>query len=302
MRLYIALAIALACAIGMSIATHTSSTATAAAVENDASGVADDSCFKAFVYGLSDSASLPIRSGVDDGATVVAQLPADSTGFIAFRETPADLRNSTTSDGFRARRIRVGDVEGWVDDRFIRPLPRISPPEISGESDSALLAAGMQAIQGLQDLKLLEELMGSDGSLAVYPALACKPNVLPSTALSAEGLQTSFDVDTCHGADGKHSQNTHTWMEYLSTVRGFHALTSTERIVLNERYGIGIDTGTSYLIEQRYPETNHKIISYLYLGRKEHGPPEWDEVGFVFRMIGDRLELVAFYHDYFFNV
>ena len=160
----------------------------------------------------------------------------------------------------------------------------------------------MQAIQGLQDLKLLAELLGSGDSLDVYAAFACKPNVLQSRELTTEGVQASFEVDTCYGADEKKSQNTRTWAEYLSTVRGFHALTSTERIVLNERYGIGFDTGTSYLVEQRYPVETHKIVSYLYLGSKGHEPPEWDEVGFVFRIVGKQLELVAFYHDFFFNV
>lgn len=44
---------------------------------------------------------------------------------------------------------------------------------------------------------------------------------------------------------------THTWEECQSTACGFHTLNITERIVLDERYGIGIDTGTSFLIEQR---------------------------------------------------
>lgn len=285
-------------AAGTTVATTSAAGITASA----SSGVADDTTFKAFVYGLADSASLAIRSGADEGATVIAQLPTDSSGFVAFRETQGNPRSRAKSDGSRARRIRAGDVEGWVDDRFIRPLPRISPPEISGESDPALLAAGMQAIQGLQDLKLLAELMGSGESLDVYAALACKPNVLQSWELTVEGLQASFEVNTCYGNDEKKSLKTHTWAEYLSAAHGFYALTSTERIVLNERYGIGFDTGTSYLVEQRYPVATHKIISYLYLGSKGHESPDWDEVGFVFRIAGNRLELVAFYHDFFFNV
>ena len=71
---------------------------TASATENvtgvtvgASSGVADDSSSKAFTYGLAVNTSLAVRSEADEGATVVAQLPADCSRFVAFRETPPGL-------------------------------------------------------------------------------------------------------------------------------------------------------------------------------------------------------------------
>lgn len=126
-----------------------------AATANVSFDVADHSSFESFIHGLVDSSSLAVRSGADEAATVVARLLADSSEVVTFHKTQPELVSGMQPSGFHARRIRAANVEGWDDDRFIRPLPRVTPPEISCEPDPALLEAGMQAIQGLPDFKLL---------------------------------------------------------------------------------------------------------------------------------------------------
>jgi len=78
-----------------------------------------------------------------------------------------------------------------------------------------------------------------------------------------ESLQEPFEVGTCYGTDERNSLKTQTWAEYLSTLRRFQVLTRTERIVLNVRYGVGFDTGTSYVVELRYPVEADKVAPYL---------------------------------------
>lgn len=170
-------------------------------------------------------------------------------------------------------------------------------PEIKGKPDAELLQAGSRAVQSLGDIDAMAAMSSVDG-VAFYPAYACKANVLSTDLLSAAGISSTLTIDTCHEEDPL-KMPVKSWQALLSEIQQSVALTKTNRISLNERMGIGIDTGTSYLVETEFPAATHKIAAYIHLGSAEQGHRDWDEVGFVFKQEGTELKLVAVYQDHF---
>lgn len=170
-------------------------------------------------------------------------------------------------------------------------------PAINGVDDPELLVSAAQALKGLAEPALLHKLVGSDG-LALYAPFTCKPARLPLVSMQGSGLQAHFAVETCDGP-GTGMLDKFIWSDYLEQLAQRPAVTQTDRIDVDVRNGIGIDTGTSYIAEQRYPPQSHAIISYLHLGSDAAENRDWDELGMVFERKGGENVLVAIFVDHF---
>lgn len=172
--------------------------------------------------------------------------------------------------------------------------------EIVGEDDQQLISAGARVIQSLGSIAALGQLTSVTG-LSVYPAMSCEASEIDVGKLPEQGSSQAFFMRPCYD-EGLGTPEFKTWMHYFAMLQESPALSQTERIVLNQPFGIGIDTGTSYLVERRFTDSDHKLIAYIYLGSEAQNYRDWEEVGLVFEQTGRELKLVAIYHDHFFHV
>ncbi len=166
--------------------------------------------------------------------------------------------------------------------------------ELRGNINVQWLRFTERIIQALTNITRLEQ--WTDGeSLDIYSANSCEPNTLPVSLMNSQGLQADLSVHNCLEETQHHS----TWKEMLAMFSNSKAVTATDRVELNSRYGIGVDTGTSYLVEQRYPVERFDIISILYLGSTGLLSKDWEEIGLVFNKKNNKPDLVAIYKDHF---
>jgi len=166
--------------------------------------------------------------------------------------------------------------------------------ELRGNINVQWLRFTERIIQALNNVTSLEQWIDGE-SLDIYSASSCEPSTLPVSLMNSQGLQADLTVHNCLEETQRHA----TWVETLAGFSNSKAVTATDRVELNSRYGIGLDTGTSYLVEQRYPVERFDIISILYLGSTGPLSKDWEEIGLVFNKSDNKPNLVAIYKDHF---
>jgi len=155
------------------------------------------------------------------------------------------------------------------------PVPYDNPQssaaviEVLGTADAELQEAANQVVVALQaassgDNSALAAMV-SDSGLYVFPPFSCKPGLLKRNSMNEPVLSQRFRVENCHEDDIK-KRPTLAWSQFFESIENSKALKKTDRIVLNQRHGVGFNTGSSTLAEQQFAAERHKFVVYFHLG------------------------------------
>ncbi len=224
-----------------------------------------------YVWGVAQDDVLNVRSGAGADNPIVATLAPASTNLTVF-DTVAWVNTS------RWQTIKTGDVVGWVNAAFLRPVGS-RPPTIEGTIVAAVETAAddVQARLGAGDYEAVAAFIDPERGLAISPDAYLGEDTVVITADQVIAAATDTSLIEWGYTDGEGLPIIETIAERFAAISGDYGLTSTDTIGHNVRVGFG---NTIDNIADVFPAAD--VVEYHFEGTSLYGDFDWSSVRFVF--------------------